>query len=75
MVAPKEQVEEGVLVEPVKRFRPVAINVGVRDTQEANRRTLAAGAQQHFPPLDQEGLPRHLRFEDPSGNRIVLWQG
>lgn len=37
-------------------------------------RAIAAGAKEHFAPMD-EGLPRHSRFEDPSGNRIVLWQG
>ena len=47
----------------------------VEDLEATHQRALAAGAQQHFPPMDQEGLPRHSRFEDPSGNRIVLWQG
>jgi predicted enzyme related to lactoylglutathione lyase len=126
-------------VEPVKGFRPVAINVGVRNLGEAiafyeatfgatfdvsevngrpvharlqfgegdsfflfnlrvrgadephrdhisafgfvvddlegtHRRAIEAGASQHFGPMDEEGLPRHSRFEDPSGNRIVLWQ-
>jgi len=126
-------------VEPVKGFRPVAINVGVRNLEEAvafyeaafgttfevrevggrpvharlqfgeggsfflfnlrergaddphrdhisafrfvvddlertHERAIAAGARQHFGPVDQEGVPRHSRFEDPSGNRIVLWQ-
>ncbi len=126
-------------MEPVKGFRPVAINVGVRDIEEAiefyegvfeaklevgesdgrptharwqfgegdsffllnirergredphrdhisafglnvenlevaHRRAIAAGAKEHFAPMDAPGLPRHSRFEDPSGNRIVLWQ-
>ena len=125
-------------MEPVEGFRPVAINIGVRDMQEAikfyeasfgaklettesggrpvharwqfgpgdsffntrergpeeshrehgsafgfvvddleppHARALAAGAKEHFAPMGHEGLPRHSRFEDPSGNRIVLWQG
>ncbi len=47
----------------------------VEDLEATHRRAVAAGAQQHIPPKDHEGLPRHSRFEDPSGNRIVLWQG
>ncbi len=47
----------------------------VDDLEAAHRRAVAAGAKQHFAPMDQEGLPGHSRFEDPSGNRIVLWQG
>ncbi len=127
-------------MQPVKAFRPVAINIGVRDIEEAiefyeaafgadldvgesggrpaharwqfgegdsfflfnirergrddphrehisafgfnvddleatHRRAIAAGAKEHFAPMDEPGLPRHSRFEDPSGNRIVLWQG
>lgn len=127
-------------MEAVKAFRPVAINVGVRDIEEAiefyegvfeaklevdesdgrpvharwqfgegdsfflfnireraadeshrehasafgfvvddldatHARAVALGADQHFAPVEQEGLPRHSRFEDPSGNRIVAWQG
>jgi predicted enzyme related to lactoylglutathione lyase len=127
-------------MEPVREFRPVAINVGVRDLEEAidfyegvfgaklevgmsggrpvrarwrfgeggsfflfnlrergtdephrehisafgfsvqdvdatHARAVAAGARPHFAPIDdEEGLPRHSRLEDPSGNRIVLWQ-
>ncbi len=47
----------------------------VDDLEAAHRRALTAGATEHFGPMDAEGLPRHSRFEDPSGNRIVLWQG
>ncbi len=126
-------------MEPVKGFRPVAVNVGVRDIEEAiefyeavfeaklevrqvdgrpvharwqfgegdsfflfnvrqrgpkephrdhstafgfsvddldatHRRAVEAGATEHFGPMDEEGLPRHSRFQDPSGNRVVLWQ-
>jgi predicted enzyme related to lactoylglutathione lyase len=130
---------EEVAVQSVGGFRPVAINVGVKDLEEAisfyetvfavemetqesggrpvharwqfgdgdsfllfnlrergpedphrehvsafgfvvdeldatHRRAIAAGAQEHFAPVDEEGLPRHSRFEDSSGNRVVLWQ-
>ena len=62
------------------RFRPVAINVRVRDLvgfrvpdlDGAHARAVAAGAREHFPPLEEGGLPRHSCFEDPSGNRVVL---
>ena len=47
----------------------------VDDLDAAHRRAVAAGAGEHFAPMDAEGLPRHSRFEDPSGNRVVLWQG
>jgi predicted enzyme related to lactoylglutathione lyase len=46
----------------------------VEDLEATHRRAVAAGAHQHFPPMDHATLPRHSRFEDPSGNRIVLWQ-
>ena len=46
----------------------------VADVDATHQRAVAAGARQHFPPTEQEGLPRHSRFEDTSGNRIVLWQ-
>ena len=46
----------------------------VDDLDRTHQRATAAGAKQHFGPVDQEGLPRHSRFEDPSGNRIALWQ-
>lgn len=76
-------------MEAVTGFRPVAINVGVRDLEEAitfyeavfeatfevsESRAVAAGAKEHFPPVEEPGLPRHSRFADPSGNRVVLWQ-
>jgi len=51
-----------------------AFGFNVEDLEGTHRRAVAAGAQQHFAPMDEEGLPRHSRFEDPSGNRIVLWQ-
>jgi len=47
----------------------------VDDLEAAHRRAVAAGAREHFGPVDEEGFPRHSRFEDPSGNRVVLWQG
>jgi predicted enzyme related to lactoylglutathione lyase len=46
----------------------------VDDLEATHRRAVAAGARQHFGPVDEPGLPRHCRFEDPSGNRVVLWQ-
>ena len=52
-----------------------ALGFVVDDLEVAHARALAAGAKEHFAPMGHEGLPRHSRFEDPSGNRIVLWQG
>lgn len=46
----------------------------VEDLEATHRRAVGAGAGEHFPPMDAQGLPRHSRLEDPSGNRIVLWQ-
>ena len=46
----------------------------VDDLDATYRRAIAAGASEHFGPIDEEGLPRHARFADPSGNRVVLWQ-
>lgn len=46
----------------------------VEDLESTHRRAVAAGAMAPFGPVDEEGLPRHSRFEDPSGNRVVLWQ-
>lgn len=46
----------------------------VDDLEAAHARAVKAGAAEHFAPMDGEGMPRHSRFEDPSGNRIVLWQ-
>ena len=51
-----------------------AFGFNVDDLEAAHCRAVAAGAKEHFAPMDQDGLPRHSRFEDPSGNRIVLWQ-
>jgi predicted enzyme related to lactoylglutathione lyase len=62
----------------VKGCRLVAVNLGAVDLDRDvafDARALAAGAIEHFPPRDEPGLPRHSRFADPSGNRIVLWQG
>jgi predicted enzyme related to lactoylglutathione lyase len=46
----------------------------VDDLEGAHTRAVQAGAVEHFGPMDGGGMPRHSRFEDPSGNRIVLWQ-
>ncbi|MDP8909446.1 MAG: VOC family protein [Chloroflexota bacterium] len=51
-----------------------AFGFNVADLEETHRRAIAAGAKEHFAPMDAPGLPRHSRLEDPSGNRIVLWQ-
>lgn len=61
-------------------FRPVAINVGVRDVEEAIRFYEAVFGV----PLDVSPARDHARwtfgegdsyflFCDPSGNRVVLW--
>jgi predicted enzyme related to lactoylglutathione lyase len=52
-----------------------AFGLQVPDVDAFHARALAAGAIEHFPPTDEPGLPRHSRFADPSGNRVVLWQG
>lgn len=46
----------------------------VDNIDAAHDRAVAAGAREHFAPMDEAGMPRHSRFQDPSGNRIVLWQ-
>ena len=51
-----------------------AFGFNVDDLEATHRRAIEAGAKEHFAPRDQSGLPRHSRLEDPSGNRIVLWQ-
>ena len=51
-----------------------AFGFSVADLEATHRRALRAGAKQHFAPTEEPGLPRHSRLEDPSGNRIVLWQ-
>lgn len=51
-----------------------AFGLAVDDVDDFHRRALAAGATEHFGPRDGEGMPRHSRFEDPVGNRVVLWQ-
>lgn len=53
-----------------------AFGFSVDDLGATHRRALAAGANEHFPPTESHGgMPRHSRIEDPSGNRIVVWQG
>lgn len=51
-----------------------AFGFAVEDLEVVHRRAIEAGAREHFAPTDEPGLPRHSRFEDPSGNRMVLWQ-
>ena len=56
------------------RDHVTAFGLNVDDLDAAHSRAVAAGAREHFAPMDSPGLPRHSRFQDPSGNRIVLWQ-
>ncbi len=51
-----------------------AFGLGVVGLDEAHQRALAAGATEHYPPTDGENMPRHSRFADPVGNRVVLWE-
>jgi DNA-binding transcriptional MerR regulator len=51
-----------------------AFGLGVVGLEAAHDRALAAGAKEHYPPTDGENMPRHSRFEDPVGNRVVLWE-
>jgi DNA-binding transcriptional MerR regulator len=51
-----------------------AFGLSVPDLDAVHQRALAAGAEEHYPPMDGENQPRHSLFEDPVGNRCVLWQ-
>ena len=51
-----------------------AFGFNVSDLDGTHARAVAAGAREHFPPVEEAGMPRHSRFQDPSGNRVVLWQ-
>jgi DNA-binding transcriptional MerR regulator len=51
-----------------------AFGLGVVGLEDAHQRALAAGATEHYPPTDGENMPRHSRFADPVGNRVVLWE-
>lgn len=51
-----------------------AFGLGVIGLDAAHQRALAAGATEHYGPTDGENMPRHSRFEDPVGNRVVLWE-
>jgi DNA-binding transcriptional MerR regulator len=51
-----------------------AFGLGVFGLEDAHARALAAGAVEHYGPTDGEHMPRHSRFADPVGNRIVLWE-
>ena len=57
------------------RDHVTAFGFNVDDLDAAHARAIAAGAREHFAPTEEPGLPRHSRFQDPSGNRIVLWEG
>lgn len=58
----------------VHRDHTSAFGFNVSDLDATHARAVAAGAGAHFPPVEEEGLPRHSRFQDPSGNRVVLWE-
>ena len=51
-----------------------AFGLGVVGLEAAHQRALYAGATEHVPPTDGENMPRHSRFADPVGNRVVLWE-
>jgi DNA-binding transcriptional MerR regulator len=51
-----------------------AFGLGVAGLEQAHARALAAGAVEHYGPTDGEHMPRHSRFADPVGNRVVLWE-
>lgn len=51
-----------------------AFGLGVVGLEDAHQRALTAGATEHYPPTDGENMPRHSRFADPVGNRVVLWE-
>ncbi len=51
-----------------------AFGFSVPNLDAAHARAVAAGAVEHFPPMEEPGMPRHSRFADPSGNRVVLWE-
>jgi DNA-binding transcriptional MerR regulator len=51
-----------------------AFGLSVDDLDDFHRRALAAGAKEHYSPTDSDVMPRHSRFEDPVGNRVVVFQ-
>ena len=51
-----------------------AFGFSVSGLDAAHARAVAAGAVEHFAPMEEGGMPRHSRFSDPSGNRVVLWE-
>lgn len=52
-----------------------AFGLLVDDLDDFHRRALAAGGRELLPPQDAEAMPRNSGFDDPVGNRIILWQG
>jgi DNA-binding transcriptional MerR regulator len=46
----------------------------VDDLDVVHRRAVAAGASEIVPPADEPGMPRCSMIEDPSGNRINLYE-
>ena len=51
-----------------------AFGLLVDDVEDFDQRALAGGAKEHYGPMNPDGMPLHSRFEDPVGNRVVLWQ-
>ena len=52
-----------------------AFGLSVDNVDDFYRRALDAGTKEHFAPTDGDAMPRSARFEDPVGNRVVIWQG
>jgi predicted enzyme related to lactoylglutathione lyase len=51
-----------------------AFGLAVDDVDDCYQRALDAGATGHYAPMDDDNMPRHARFADPVGNRVVIWQ-
>lgn len=47
----------------------------VDDLEAVHRRAVEAGAREIDPPTRYPGMPRRSVVEDPSGNRVFLYQG
>ena len=56
--------------------RPGVTDFGflVEDLEATHGRALAAGASELYPPVETPGIPRNSAFEDPSGNKVRLYQ-
>ena len=56
------------------RGHVTAFGLLVDDLDGVHDRAVSAGAKERYSPKDSPGMPRSSQFEDPSGNRVVLWQ-